>query len=206
MRPDYEISLVRHAHEIVALGYARLKPPSFAKSEEEDITGELTRAVRAALDEPTCPPWSKNFSIAEELPIHEPDRRGKRRRRIDIEITQNGLAPRPRFVFEAKRLHDAASRSVYLGSEGLGRFLGGTYAKSDRIAGMLGYVQAGNVDDHATALADKLKTDPRRYRVAKGQGWVEHTLVESLSTFRSKHNCNCLLPPITILHTLLPFC
>jgi len=156
-RPDYEPSFVRRAHDVLSMGYARLHGPSFVRHEEEQITGELTRAMQAAVQDPDAPRWAKHFWPSEETRVHEPGRLGKHRRRIDIEIMQHGLTRRPRFRFEAKRLHDSASRREYFGDGGLGCFLDGTYAKDDQTAGMLGYVQEGSVAGQAGAMADALK-------------------------------------------------
>jgi hypothetical protein len=188
------------------MGYARLDAPSLVRHEEEEITGELTRAMQAAVQDPDAPRWARHFWPSEETPVHEPGRLGKRRRRIDIQIMQHGLTPRPRFRFEAKPLHDSGSRREYFGNEGLGRFLDGRYAKDDKTAGMLGYVQEGTAACQAGALADALKADPKRYRVGQDGEWREWRVVEGLSTFRSVHRRARPLPPITLLHTLLLFC
>jgi hypothetical protein len=205
-KPDYQTSFVDRIHRILSLGYARLDGPTFAESEEEDITGELARAMQAALEDASAPGWAKHFWPHEETRIHEPGRLGKRRRRVDVEIIQCGVVPRPRFRFEAKRLHDAGSQRAYLGDEGLGRFLGGRYAKDDEIAGMLGYVQRGPIDHHATSLAGALEANREKYHLAKGGGWAESPVVGDLPTFRSIHYRAQPLPPITLLHTLLLFC
>jgi hypothetical protein len=188
------------------MGYARMDAPSFAKHEEESITGEFTRAMQEAVDDPSAPRWAKYFWPSEETRIHDEERLGKRRRRIDIEIMQHGINPRRRFRFEAKRLHDSASHRVYFGEDGLGYFLDGRYAREDKIAGMLGYVQEGSISARADSLADALRTDPEKCAVAKGGEWTKALVVEDLSTFRSVHNRTHPLPRITLLHTLLLFC
>jgi len=43
-KPEYETSFVVRSHSLLSMGYVRLDAPSFAQHEEEDITGELTRA------------------------------------------------------------------------------------------------------------------------------------------------------------------
>jgi hypothetical protein len=205
-RPAYQASFVTRSHSIVRMGYERLDARSFTAHQEEDITGELTRAMQCVLQDPHAPRWAKNFWANEETRVHGHGRLGKRRFRIDIEIMQHGLATRPRFRFEAKRLHDTRSRTEYFGSDGLGCYLDGRYARDDEIAGMLGYVQSGSVKDHAASLAKALKDDPRTYAVAEGGQWTEFQVVKMLATFRSIHRRSPPLPRIIVLHTLLSFC
>ena len=108
--PVYRASFATRSHQILEMGYDRLHAPSYSKSEEDDITGELIRAMHEALEDHTAPPWAKYFWAVEEVRVHETARHGKRRRRIDIEIIQVQAGPRPRFRYEAKRLHDSSSR------------------------------------------------------------------------------------------------
>jgi len=205
-KPDYAESFINRSHHILSMGYARMDAPSFAKHEEEDITGELTRAMQEGVQDHSAPRWAKHFWPSEETRIHDEERLGKRRRRIDIEIMQHGVSPRRRFRFEAKRLHDSASHRDYLGEDGLGCFLDGRYAREDEIAGMLGYIQEGSIPARRDSLADALRADPEKCAVAKGGEWTKASVVEDLSTFRSVHKRTHPLPPITLLHTLLLFC
>jgi hypothetical protein len=204
-KPYYYASFVMRSHAVVGMGYAGMDAPSFAFHQEEDITGELTRSMQLALCAPSSPRWAKNFWASEEVRVHAHDRLGKRRLRIDIEIVQHGTAPRPRFRFEAKRLHDARSRSEYLGTNGLGRFLDARYAGEDDTAGMLGYVQDGSVQTQADALNVAMKAAREGCRVKEGGDWSELSLAPDLSTFRSVHHRPSPFPPITMLHTLLLF-
>jgi hypothetical protein len=205
-KPEYETSFVVRSHSLLSMGYVRLDAPSFAQHEEEDITGELTRAMQAALHDSSAPRWAKHFWASEETRLHEQGRLGKRRRRIDVEIMQHGIVPRRRFRFEGKRLHNTRSRREYLGGYGLGRFLRGRYGKEDQIAGMLGYVQQGTIEGHASALASALEANPGAYGVAEGGSWTTSKVVDTLSTYRSVHKRRSPLPGITLLHTLLLFC
>jgi hypothetical protein len=187
------------------MGYDRLDAAAFWQHEEEDITGELTRSMQDALQDRAAPKWAKNFWAVEETRIPDRMRMGKRRLRIDIEIIKGQQGPRPRFRFEAKRLRDAASRREYLGDDGLGCFLHGRYARDDEIAGMIGYVQEGTVEAHATALERVLLSDPTRYSAQGCDQWMKTELVDKLITYRTEHNRRALLPPIILLHTLLSF-
>lgn len=204
-KAPYRTSLVNRSHQILKLGYDLLDPASLRASEEEAITGRLTKAMQNALEDLDAPLWAKNFWAAEETRVNESDREGKRRLRIDIEVIEHRRGPRPRFRFEAKRLRDPDSRREYLGHDGLGCFLDGRYAAGDPDAGMLGYVQEGKAADHVTAISDSLLKDPTRFSVTQGGGWREHRLVTGLQTYASSHQRTGGLPGILILHTLLDF-
>ena len=143
---------------------------------------------------------------SEETRVHDPTRLGKRRCRIDIEILKSQEGPRPRFRFEAKRLHDTTSRHDYLGDDGLGCFLDGRYAKEDDIAGMLGYVQADSIDSHAQSLEQAMAKDPTRYALRTDGHWKACQIVRDLTSFQTDHDRVGALPAITLLHTLLSFC
>jgi len=187
------------------MGYDLLDPASLAASEEEAITGRLTKAMQDALENLEAPLWAKNFWAVEETRVNDSEREGKRRLRIDIEVIEHRRGPRPRFRFEAKRLRNSDSRREYLGHDGLGCFLDGRYAASDPDAGMLGYVQEGKATDHVAELCDSLLHDPSRFRVAQDGGWKEHRLVKGLQTYASSHQRTGGLPGILIFHTLLNF-
>jgi len=204
-KPIYRTSFVRRSHEVLKMGYDRLDPRKYAGHDEEDITGELVRSMQDALQERSAPKWTKNFWAMEETRVHDPTRLGKRRRRIDIEILKSQQGPRPRFRFEAKRLHDTASRRDYLGDDGLGCFLDGRYARGDDIAGMLGYVQADSIKFHAKELEKAMARHLEAYAVEADGQWKVCKIVSSLTSFETKHHRTGALPTITLLHTLLSF-
>ncbi len=113
---------------------------------------------------------------------------------------------RPRIRFEAKRLRGTRSRREYLGSEGLGCFLDGQYARDDDIAGMLGYVQADGVESEVRALENKLKGDAKRYALLDVDQWIATKYERSFTSYRTIHSRRNHLPDITVQHTLLDFC
>ena len=205
-KPIYRSSFVQRAHCVLQMGYDLLDAAAFCNSQEEDITGELTRSMQTAVEGRDAPRWAKNFWASEEVRVADDSRLGKRRKRIDIEIIQHQAGPRPRFRIEAKRLHSPASRRDYLGEDGLGCFLDGRYAKKDQMAGMLGYVQEGTLELHAEAIGEFLKKKPTKYAVAPNGGWAKATILKDLATYRSVHGRVKPLPAIVILHTLLSFC
>lgn len=202
----YDDVFVRRAHKILGMGYATLTPGDFATSDEEDITGELVNAVDAVLDKTNAPAWFRWFSVHEDPKVHDSTRKGKKCRRLDIRIDSSETRPRPRFCFEAKRLGPNHGVSVYLGSEGLQRFLDGRYARSERVAGMLGYVQTENPSDWASKIEEAMTSDEATVRPLKSSPWRSETLVAELPfTYRSGHARPEVGSPIEIYHTLLLF-
>jgi hypothetical protein len=195
--------LVNRSHQILKLGYDLLDPSSLATSEEEVITGRLTKAMQDSLEDLEAPLWMKHFWAVEETRVNDGEREGKHRRRIDIEVIEQRRGPRPRFRFEAKRLRDSESRREYLGNDGLGCFLDGRYAASDPDAGMLGYVQEGTEADHLIMISGALLKDPARFGVVQDGGWKEHRQVKGLATYASAHHRIGGLPRIVVFHTLL---
>ena len=160
-RDDYLPSFVIHAHQLLKLGYDKLNPAEFAAAREETITGSLTAAMKSVLRSRTAPEWTADLTVHDEVHVEDGIRRGKRRLRIDIEFEQVRRGPRPIFQFEAKRLRSAASLHAYLGPGGLGRFLDGRYAKDQDIAGMLGYIQSGTVEQRAAQLGEQTRQAPQ---------------------------------------------
>ena len=202
----YAETFVRRTHKLVGRGYASLRPADFARAEEEDITGELVRAVETVLDDALAPRWMRWFSIHEEPREHDPARRGKRRLRLDIRIDTSQTRPRARMRFEAKRLGPNHGTSVYLGKEGIQCFLDGRYARDDTFAGMLGYVQEGSPDEWAVKIEQAMKSDAAKLCLRPSGCWHrEKLLAGPSSTYRSAHNRPTVGQPIKIFHTLLLF-
>ncbi len=201
----YRSIFIARAHQILKMGYQSLDAGSYCNSEEEDITGELTLAMKNALEDRAAPRWSKNFWVTEEVRVNAENRRGKRRLRIDIEIIQNQQGPRPKVRFEAKRLSDTASIREYLGGEGLARFLDGRYASEDNVAGMLGFVQSESVAHHAAELESALKLDNSALAITDDEQWVLTRFSKCLDCYRTTHFRLKGLEQIVLLHTLLDF-
>jgi len=202
----YEVAFVRHTHSLLGLGYATLTPGDFASAQEEDITGELVRAVDAVLDEPDKPRWARWFSVHEEPRVNDPARRGKTRRRLDIRIDSSQATPRLRFCFEAKRLGPKHGTSSYLGREGLQCYLDGRYARNETAAGMLGYVQAGDPTDWADKIEQAMAKAAAKLGLLKSSPWrSEQVATELPFAYRSGHERPNVGFPIEIFHTLFLF-
>lgn len=138
----YKSALRTHALILVALGYARMTPGRFAESEEDDITGELTKEMKAVLEDERATDWMQNYSVQEQVRSNVPGKEGKGRPIVDIEFERHKRGRRPRFRFEAKRLGRNHSAGGYFGDGGLEAFVTGYYDRTHEDAGMLGYVQS----------------------------------------------------------------
>jgi len=202
----YAEVFLRRVHELVWHGYAKLEARKLRNSQEEDITGELVRAIERFLDDTTAPHWTRLFSVHEEPRIHDPKRKGKRRLRLDIRIDSAQELPRSRMRFEAKRLGPRHGVSVYLGPDGIHCFLDGRYAREDWCGGMLGYVQEGKTDEWASAIERAMQADSAKLRIRRSGGWRSVRVAAELrSTYLSAHDRPSVGHPIEIFHTLLLF-
>jgi hypothetical protein len=188
-RSDYEPLFIRCVHELVKLGYDRLCPSAYAAEEETVITGDLAEAIEDILD---ClnEDWMQFYSIHDDSPVNESitatRRKGKWRRRVDIKFDSSEVSPRTHFHFEAKRLGKQNPVSRYLGADGLGCFLSGSYAGTERRGGMLGYVQSDNeqiwaakIDKAFTSSPESfgLQTKRNHFRLCQISAQLRHTYV-----------------------------
>ena len=188
------------------MGYAELVPHGYFQTEEEDITGSLVEAMEGVLDRPDAPPWMSWLDVHEDPRIHDPQRKGKRRRRVDIRIDSAQRRPRSRLSFEAKRLGPGHGVSVYLGKDGLGCFIDGRYARCENVAGMLGYVQDGSCEDWAGEIARAIARRAGNLHTLKSSPWQRAQVVPELGhTYRSGHGRPDIGQPIQVYHTLLLF-
>jgi hypothetical protein len=197
---------IKRVHKIIGLAYTNLNPREFVDAEEEDITGELKRTIELLLDRKSSPDWMDWFHVSEEYRIHSPERKGKRRRRLDIRIDCSEQRPRTRMPFEAKRLDKNHGVSQYVGKDGLRCFLDGRYARDDKIAGMLGYVQNDGLDNWAVKLEKTISRNAQELSLLDTGSWRHEQQVNELShTYKSGHDRPGVGSPIGIFHTLLLF-
>lgn len=202
----YRAAFIRNCHTLLARGYSELSPSSFQAAQETEITGELVRSMKDVLQKADSPAWMDRFSVADDPPVNAPKRKGKSRRRIDIEIERSEHGPRPRLQFEAKRLYSSNSVSEYLGAEGMRLFVSGEYGAEQLEGGMLGYIQEGDSAGWAVKIAEKMNTGARKCHIGAGGKFASCTIIAELdSTHRSVHRRLKQLQPITIYHTLLRF-
>jgi hypothetical protein len=202
----YADVFVRRVHTLLALGYATLTPTDFVRAEEEHITGELVDAIQGVLDNSTTPAWADRYSVHEEPREYDPARKGKKRKKLDIRLDSSEFRPRARLRFEAKRLGPNHGTSIYLGGEGIRRFLDGRYARNDPIAGMLGYVQAEDPGDWALKIGQAMGQDATKLGLRSSSPWRAERLTDGLQfTYCSGHDRPTIGHPIEIFHTFLLF-
>jgi hypothetical protein len=204
---DYRASFLRDAHRLIARGYGRLIPSSFSRTEEEVVTEELVVAIKEAREAPGAASWMQRYEVLDDIRVRHPNRRGKKRPRVDIEITNIGPGRRPRFHYEAKRLGKGHAVGEYVGETGLGCIIGGDYAREHDEAGMLGYVQSGTCDAWAPKIERKLLENRKGHHLVDGSVWEKSSLTGELThVFRTQHNRPSIARPVDVYHTLLLFC
>ena len=205
---EYQKAFREYVFKLLKMGYDRLDTVSLQDSEEEDITGEIVREINEILEDRGSPPWVRLFAVHEELRINEPGRRGKRRKRVDIEFEWVCHCPRHHYPFEAKRLCvNTHPIGEYVGPAGLGEFLSGNYAREKLEAGMIGYVQSDTPKSWAKKAQKKFDKEPKLVRACSDGSWTSITIIGELShCFRSKHNRITKKRPITLYHVFLIFC
>jgi len=201
----YARSFVVRVHALLADAYARLESSSLALLQEPDITGRLVEKMREVIEDPKGPAWAGRFSVHDDKPVSGGARYGKNRPRIDIEVERTMRGAHPRFQFEAKRLHRSDSVAEYVGSEGLGAFLDGTYGSGHETVGMLAYVQADTPMDWVVKIEGKLKGERASHGLAKrGPVWESVSFHAELTSRRSTHTiCE---GAVVVIHTFLGCC
>jgi hypothetical protein len=205
---EYRRVFVTRVHQLLQLGYSRLNAKTCVKEEETSITGFLAEAMDNVIDDPASARWVRHFNVHDDPPINDSgDRKGKRRRRIDIKLVSSERWPRSRFSFEAKRLGKTSPLSEYLGTKGIGCFIAGQYASQEPDGGMLGYIQAGTIDEWQTQLKSKFDNATEELALCAGNSWKKHAFRSGPDyTFRSRHVRRTLGREIDIYHTLFVFC
>ncbi len=206
---EYQTAFRKKVFKLLKMGYDRLDIVSFKDAEEEDITGEIVRKINEILEDRGSPPWVSYFAIHEDPSINAVGRKGKRRKRIDIEFERVCHGPRPRYPFEAKRLctNTHATMGKYLGSEGLGEFLSGSYARDKIEAGMIGYIQSDTPEFWAAKAQKTFLDETEKIKACPDGNWADVPIIDRLThCFRSKHHRTSEEGPITLYHTFLVFC
>ena len=206
----YAARLRNHAHELILMGYKRMKPQAgYATTDEPEITGKLVQAMHDAMQDDHAPDWTIHYELPkDDPPLNAQGLHGKYRSRVDIEFVRICPGTRPWLRFEAKRLGPKHPASTYLGEKGMGCFLSGQYPIAYEEAGMLGYVQSQTEQLWANEIKTELanKKQKKQYAVRKDDPWKQVSILPSLThTYSSRHNRKSP-PPVTILHILLRFC
>ncbi len=124
--------------ELISRAHACMRCEVGDAMDEPEITGRVAQAVQAILMEDDT---YRLISVHEDEPLNQSNRFGKQRLKPDLKFTLT-VVPRPQFIFEAKRLRMPDKPiTIYLGQEGLGRFLDNRYPCPHDEGGMMGYVQ-----------------------------------------------------------------
>ncbi len=153
-RSSYDYGFRRDAHQLLAWGYQDVLPQIHCNLTEEEITGIIVEAIEKRLDDPSTPEKFDRYSIDEEKPISVEGRKGKKRRRLDLVVVSGHSRPRPKYIFEAKRLRkNGYPISEYVGKDGLQCYIKEIYASKYPEAAMVGYIQS----DAATYWENELK-------------------------------------------------
>jgi hypothetical protein len=143
---SYDFGLRRDAHQLLAWGYQDALPHIQGNLMEEEITGQIVEAIEKRFDDPATPERFDRYSIDEEKPIAVEGRKGKTRRRLDLVVVSGLSRPRPKYIFEAKRLRkNGYPIGRYVGEDGLQCFVKGVYASKYPEAAMVGYIQSDTV-------------------------------------------------------------
>ncbi|MCA9009788.1 MAG: hypothetical protein KDB01_08580 [Planctomycetaceae bacterium] len=201
----YSDALREHAVKLICMGHQRLDVSVLSRSEEDDITGELVRAIKHRVCcDPSAPDWVDHYEVHEQVRQNDGGRRGKRRPMMDVEIECHFRGPRPRLGFEAKRLGHGYTAAKYLGVEGMTAFLNNYYQTTHGDAGMIGYVQQGTAASWAEQILEEIRSDRETY-------YLSSDSVADISDgikrrgFRTDHRDSqeC---PLAVLHLFLQFC
>lgn len=204
---DHQRSFRVHVFTLVAVAYGKLDAKSHQRSDEDTITQRLTEAIDAYVEEGNAPRWAIHFWATDQRKDGSSGATGKGRPVLDLSIGRTQRGPRPRFTFEAKRLYDRSGERQYLGSEGLGAYVDGTYRREDDEAGMLGYVQRDSPSNWAARIEQEMKSKAASLAVCPGGGWQAVSIVADLPhSYLSRHDRRAVGRRITMYHVLLAFC
>jgi hypothetical protein len=193
-----------HAVMLIWLAYRRLDAASLAKSQEDDITGEMKRKMKEVTQDPSSPGWVDYYEIGEQVRQNVGKKRGKKRPIMDIEMERHCRGTRPHLGFEAKPLKRGKSIGAFLGEKGLAAFFSGYYPTTHGDAGMLAYVQDETSDQWSKKLAKQLSSKAKKHRVAKDGQLQPFNAEEAMPAFRSGH-VDKAGKPLFVIHVFLAF-
>ena len=198
----YRQVFITHVHELLILGFSRLDRSQLSTMHEPAISGLICQAIANVFDDPNSPHWVDDYEIHDDPPVHDPTRTGKHRRRVDIKIASSRMRPRSKYCFEAKCLNSNAGVGDYLGKEGLGQFISGSYSSDQTEGGMIAYAQTKDCDYWVAKIAAKV--DFAKYKTGRGGKWRPVVIVASHShTYQTIHKRPNKLRNIRVAHVIL---
>lgn len=197
----YETYFRRDALQLLAWGHEDARSKILGNSEETEITGLISEAIDKRLMSFSTPARFDRYTLREDNPVPGEGRTGKRRRRIDIIIERAQHGPRPRYIFEGKRLkRKSHGIKTYCGEEGLLRFVKGRYAAEYPEAAMVGYLQSDTPAYWAEKLTEVFAKD-RELRISKALR--KDVVLKSLSDTWVSEHIREQLTPISLYHVML---
>ncbi len=156
----YDYGFRRDAHQLLAWGHQDAFPQIHCDLREEEITGLIVEAIERRIDNPTTPEKFLRYYVEEEKPISVEGRTGKSRRRLDLVVVSGHSRPRPKYIFEAKRLRkNGYPIGKYIGEDGLQCFSKGVYASEYSEAAMVAYLQSDTASYWEKELKRSVKED-----------------------------------------------
>ena len=121
-KAPYRTSLVNRSHQILKMGYDLLDAASLSASEEEAMTGRLTKAMQEALEGLEAPLWSKNFGPTRSPESTTANARGNTAYESISKLSSIYAGPGHIFDSRPSGSGTTDSRREYLGYDGLGCF------------------------------------------------------------------------------------
>lgn len=200
----YDQSFREDAHQLLAWGYQDSRRLITPDCEETEITGFIVEAIRAKLNSPqTDERFERYSSPMEDNPVSGEGRTGKSRMRIDIIIEATRPKPRPRYIFEAKRLRRPSHGiSKYVGNEGMMRFISDRYAADCPEVVMVGYMQTDAAAHWVVELEKQFsKSSTKQFRLIDKLTKVS-IISDFVDEWSSSHR-RLSGTPIVIFHLLL---
>ena len=203
---SYDYGFRRDAHQLLAWGYENAIPKIHCKLQEEEITGFIAEEIEDKLDDPYLPERFERYSISDEKPISGEGRTGKSRRRLDLVIVSGHNRPRPKYIFEAKRLcRNSYPISKYIGKDGLKCYVNGIYASQYPEAAMIGYIQSDSSQYWENQLRRSFDKDSNN-SLCLEQKLQETKVIDSLlDEWVSQHHRHDQIL-ITVYHIFLDCC
>lgn len=126
-------------------------------------------------------------------------------KRLDVQINYDSDPLLPDLIIECKRLASTDKNSAYI-SNGVQRFVIGRYSPTHPVAGMIGFIEAGNEADIIKDLKNKLTKQPETISTIEthtadvfSKEYVGHI-------YQSTHSREGDLPEIELFHLMLDFC
>jgi len=202
-RTSYDYGFRRGAHQLLAWGYQDVLPQVHCNLTEEEITGLIVEAIENRLDDPSTPKEFDRYSIDEEKPISVEGRKGKKRRRLDLVVVSGHSRPRPKYIFEAKRLRkNGYPIGEYVGKDGLQCYIKAIYASQYPEAAMVAYIQSDAATYGENELNRRFNHDPNNDLCIKQVLQKMQVIVSLPDTWVSEHE-RVVSGSITLYHIFL---